>query len=472
MSKWSYFIVLVISFLPLISLSQPLSNSNATSQKRLALVIGNGNYSSSVLANPENDARAMKEALQNVGFTVMEYENLSQGKIKEVIDDFGMKLKNYDVGLFYYAGHGIQAKGFNYLIPVDAKIQNEPQVEYDCVRADRVLSLMETSGTIVNIIILDACRNNPFERSWNRSATSAGLAFMSAPKGTLIAYATAPGSTASDGSGKNGLYTSAILESMKIPDFTILQMFQNVRNIVALKSQNQQMPWESTSLTGDFYFHPVKIPAIEKKEKPLESIPIKTNSEVLPEVFSFPTVTIGNQIWMKENLRTDSFNDGTPIPLVTDNTVWSNTSSPAYCSYKNENINKVLYGTLYNWYAVNSGKLCPKGWHVPTDAEWTTLTTFLGGESIAGGKLKEQEKGNWLGSSNGIPVETEFKSLPGGYRYLAGNYFSLGSYGFWWSSTPSDASSAWSRNMSYNNNEVGSLSFNRSYGFSVRCLKD
>lgn len=134
-------------------------------QKKIALVIGNGNYESSVLANPENDARAMKTALQNVGFTVFEYENLNQIQMKKVIDDFGANLKNNDVGLFYYAGHGIQAKGYNYLIPVDAQLKSEQQVEYDCVQADRVLALMEASGSKVNLIILDACRNNPFERS-------------------------------------------------------------------------------------------------------------------------------------------------------------------------------------------------------------------------------------------------------------------------------------------------------------------
>lgn len=226
-------------------------------QKRLALVIGNGNYKASILANPENDARDMKAALERYGFDVMQYENLNQSSMKQVMDEFGGRLKSYDVGLFFYAGHGIQAKGYNYLIPVDADLRSEEQVEYDCVQADRILALMEASGTDMNIIILDACRNNPFERSWTRSASGRGLAYMNAPSGTLIAYATAPGSTASDGSGRNGLYTSAILECIKIPDMTILQMFQNVRSIVSSESQKQQIPWESTSLTGDFYFNPL-----------------------------------------------------------------------------------------------------------------------------------------------------------------------------------------------------------------------
>ena len=223
-------------------------------QKRLALVIGNSSYPNAFLANPENDAREMKDILLQYGFDVLEYANLSQTRMKMAMDEFGDKLKNYDVGLFFYAGHGIQSKGYNYLVPIDANIKSEEQVEYDCVQADRILALMEASGTDVNIIILDACRNNPFERSWTRSATGKGLAFMNAPKGSLIAYATAPGSTASDGSGKNGLYTSALLESIRIPNINILQVFQNVRVIVSEKSDGRQIPWESTSLTGDFIF--------------------------------------------------------------------------------------------------------------------------------------------------------------------------------------------------------------------------
>jgi hypothetical protein len=224
------------------------------SQKRVALVIGNGNYTSSILSNPENDARSMKNVLQSFGFIVYEYENLNQNQMKKAIDDFGLKLMNSDVGLFFYAGHGIQSNGFNYLIPVDAQLITEKQIEYDCVQADRILALMEGSHTKVNIIILDACRNNPFERSWTRSSTGRGLAFMNAPSGTLIAYSTAPGNTAQDGSGNNSPYTSAVLESIKISGISITQMFQNVTKLVSQQSGKQQIPWISSSLTSDFYF--------------------------------------------------------------------------------------------------------------------------------------------------------------------------------------------------------------------------
>ena len=146
----------IIIFIIFVTISQAKIFSKTLNliqpQSKLALVIGNGNYQSGTLANPENDARAMKAALQNAGFTVLEYENLNQSQMKKAIDDFGMKLKNNEVGLFFYAGHGIQSKGYNYLIPVDAELRSEQQIEYDCVQADRVLALMEASGAKVNII--------------------------------------------------------------------------------------------------------------------------------------------------------------------------------------------------------------------------------------------------------------------------------------------------------------------------------
>ncbi len=164
------------------------------------------------------------------------------------------ELKKHDVGLFFYAGHGIQVNGHNYLIPVDANLSDENDIEYDTVRADRVLAKMESAGSKTNIIILDACRDNPFERSWHRGARGSGLAFMNAPSGSIIAYATAPGNTASDGVGDNGLYTAAILEHIGTPNLTIEQMFKRVRRSIMDRSSNRQTPWESTSLRGDFYF--------------------------------------------------------------------------------------------------------------------------------------------------------------------------------------------------------------------------
>jgi len=226
-----------------------------TTKKGLALCIGNGMYETTgILMNPENDAKDIASALQRLGFEVMKIENADQTTMRKAIDEFGKKLKDYDVGLFFYAGHGIQAKGFNYLIPVDAEIYSENDVEYTCVNAGRVLAKMEDAGSTTNIVIMDACRNNPFERSWTRSATGRGLAVMDAPIGSLIVFATSPGNTASDGVADNGLYTSALLEYMNEPGLTILEMFQKVRKKVREESNGEQVPWESTSLEGNFYF--------------------------------------------------------------------------------------------------------------------------------------------------------------------------------------------------------------------------
>ena len=226
-------------------------------EKRLALVIGNADYlNSNTLQNPLNDAKAIASALKDVGFTVLLYLNSDQKTMKKAVDEFGEKLMEYTVGLFYYAGHGMQVKGNNYLIPVDAILKVEQDVEYDCVDAGRLLGKMEAAGTSTNIVILDACRDNPFARSWSgRSAgQETGLAFMNAPSGSIVAYATSPGKTASDGTGKNGLYTEAFLQYIKVPGLSLLEFFQNVRGAVEKKSNKTQTPWEMTSLKGNFYF--------------------------------------------------------------------------------------------------------------------------------------------------------------------------------------------------------------------------
>jgi hypothetical protein len=226
-------------------------------EKRLALVIGNSEYIyGNTLSNPVNDAISIRQALTDVGFNVLYYVNTDQKTMKRAMDEFGEQLKNYTVGLFYYAGHGIQVKGNNYLIPVDAALKVEQDVDYDCIDAGRLLGKMEAAGTTTNIVILDACRNNPFERQWSGRASGqgTGLAFMNAPSGSIIAYATSPGKTASDGAGLNGLYTSAILQYIKTPGLSIEEFFKNVRTTVERNSNRTQTPWESTSLKGNFYF--------------------------------------------------------------------------------------------------------------------------------------------------------------------------------------------------------------------------
>lgn len=229
------------------------SQPAATNTKRVALVIGNGAYTSAPpLKNPPNDARDMAATLRTLGFDVVSGINANQKDMKRLIREFGLKLKNGGSGLFYYAGHGVQSKGRNYLIPVDANIQSEAEVEDSGVDASLVLNFMDDAQNGLNIVILDACRNNPFARSF-RSATE-GLAQVDAPTGTLIAYATAPGRVASDGTAQNGLYTAELLKQMKVPGLSVTDMFMRVRAEVMKQTGNKQVPWEASSLVGAFYF--------------------------------------------------------------------------------------------------------------------------------------------------------------------------------------------------------------------------
>ncbi len=225
-----------------------------TDQKRFALVIGNGSYPTSPLKNPPNDAKAIATELRNLGFEVMEYTDLSQADMVKNIRAFGNKLSvQKGTGLFFYAGHGIQLNGENYLVPVNAVIEKEQDVELETVNLKRILGEMDYAQNDLNIIILDACRNNPFARSF-RSGGGNGLATAMAPKGTFIAYATAPGSVASDGTGNNGLYTQELIKCMKKPSLKIEEMFKQVRNSVYEISNKQQVPWDNSSIFGDFYF--------------------------------------------------------------------------------------------------------------------------------------------------------------------------------------------------------------------------
>ena len=202
---------------------------------------------------------------------------------------------------------------------------------------------------------------------------------------------------------------------------------------------------------------------------------------------TYKTVYIGSQLWMAENLKVTKYNDGTVIPnitdntqwsnLINDNTQWSNLTSGAWAYYNNDAANNAKYGKLYNWFAVSpttngTKNVCPTGWHVPTDAEWSVLTDYLGGANVAGGKMKEVGTTNWNSPNTGATNTSLFSALPGGYRMESGYYVYIGSYGYWWSSSEINTLHAWNRSLL---NEVGITSRNnflKNFGFSVRCLRD
>jgi uncharacterized protein (TIGR02145 family) len=192
---------------------------------------------------------------------------------------------------------------------------------------------------------------------------------------------------------------------------------------------------------------------------------------------TYKTVYIGTQQWMAENLKTAKYNDGAGIPNVTDNTQWQNNITGAWSYYNNDAANNAKYGKLYNWYAVNpttngNKNVCPTGWHVPADAEWTVLTDYLGGESVAGGKMKEVGTTNWISPNTESTNTSLFTGLPGGFRYIDGYYNYIGGLGVWWSSTEFYTHFAWSRHLGNLYGSAARNSDGKKDGFSVRCLRD
>ena len=223
-----------------------------TREARHALVIGNGAYADAPLPNAVNDARDIARALERTGFQVTVLEDVDLVKMARALRDFGDRIAKGGVGLFYFAGHGLQVKGRNFLVPARASIEREDEVAFQSLDVNAVLEKMDSARNRSNFVILDACRNNPFAKSFRLA--SQGLAPMDAPPGTLIAFSTAPGSTASDGGGRNGLYTEHLLKQLEVPGLKVEDVFKRARAAVRAASEGRQVPWENTSLEGDFYF--------------------------------------------------------------------------------------------------------------------------------------------------------------------------------------------------------------------------
>ena len=271
----------------------------AGTERRLALIVGNKDYQDpdAVLKNPINDAVAMRNALQKLGFDVLYYTNLDRIAFEKAVDDFGAKLNKYDVGLFYYSGHGIQAQGENYLVPVDARsIGTEAVANYTCVNVGRVLALMEGSQAETNLVFLDACRNNPFKKSWGgKGAVQQGFAIPINPPGTCVVYATSAGKTADDNvASKNGLFTENLLQYLSRPNLSLSSILNETRKEVYKKSNKTQLPEDHVKLLGDFYFlvssgvepkpEPEKPVVVVRKEEPapVRPEPVKPKVDLLP----------------------------------------------------------------------------------------------------------------------------------------------------------------------------------------------
>jgi TPR repeat protein len=232
----------------------PEAGSAIRDQRRVALVIGNGSYGVGPLRNPAHDAEDLSSVLQTLGFAVQTKINVNLREMEEAINRFVREIQNGDVALFYFSGHGVQVKGENYLIPLGDSITSEADVRYKTVNIGLVLGKMEESRNRANIVILDACRNNPFKGLFR--SPSMGLSKMDAPIGTFIAYATSPDSVAADGTGRNSPYTRHLIEALKVKDIPIELAFKRVARAVYRETGGQQTPWISSSLLDDFYCNP------------------------------------------------------------------------------------------------------------------------------------------------------------------------------------------------------------------------
>jgi uncharacterized caspase-like protein len=226
----------------------------AATERRTALVIGNSSYNTGSLRNPVNDADDMASTLNRLGFDVILKKNAAQQDMEDAIRDLGDRLKKGGVGLFFYAGHGVQIAGKNFLLPIGARIDRETDVKYRAVDADMILDEMGNAGNNINIVMLDACRDNPFGKTFRTA--SRGLAIISsAPRGTLISYSTNPGNVSADGSGRNSPYTEALIKHMMTPGLPVEEVFKSVRQDIGKQTGGKQIPWELSSLEGRFYFN-------------------------------------------------------------------------------------------------------------------------------------------------------------------------------------------------------------------------
>ncbi|NNF17110.1 MAG: peptidase C14, partial [Gammaproteobacteria bacterium] len=224
-----------------------LASATGHAGSRVALIIGNSDYQWSPLKNPANDASDMAAVLTDLGFDVDVQTDVRRVAMHRAIRQFGNKLEGAEIGLFYYAGHGVQVEGRNYLVPVDADIREEDEVAFETIDAGRILQKMESAKNPVNIVVLDACRNNPFAS--NSRTASRGLARMDSPIGSLLLYATAPNKTAADGEGRNGVLTGNLIEHLTEPGLPLNEVILRTRVGVMEETSNQQVPWSASSLT-------------------------------------------------------------------------------------------------------------------------------------------------------------------------------------------------------------------------------
>ncbi len=463
--------ILLLILISVSVFSQPSSD-------RIALVIGVQNYVHvPPLRHSLNDAGDMAVTLRAKGFQVDFLQDpKSKKEIKDAITRYynNMTSLHGGVGIIYYAGHGTQFEGENYLIPASANIQVPGDMDEQCVRMNTVMSVLNSSNSNLNILLLDACRTNSFP-SFSRDIVK-GLTPVEAPKGSIVVFATQPGTVASDGTGKNGLFTSKLLKYMNEPNLNIGDVFKKVKQEVNSESQGKQLPSVvDNSIGGDFYFTTEGSAASAISAQPLvvAEVPALGTFDYGYGPKDAATVVISKQTWIAKNLNVDHFANGDPIPQATTVEEWKAALSkrqPAWCYFNNDPANEKKYGKLYNWYAVSHpAGLAPLGWHIPGETEWAEMIKYLGGETSAGTELKSTS--GWDNNGNGANG-SGLDCLPGGLRNFDGTFHYAGKFGLWWTSTEENFPSAWYYNLSADFPMVGKIDGSKGVGLSVRCIRD
>lgn len=434
--------------------------------RKIALVIGVQNYINvAPLRHSLNDASAMATSLKAKGFEVdLLLDPPGKKEVRDAIARYYnlMRIQQNAVGIIYYAGHGIQFEGENYLIPASASLQVPGDLEEQCVRMNMVMSVLTSSDANMNILLLDACRSNSFP-SFNRDVAP-GLGRVEAPKGSIVVFATQPGTVASDGSGQNGLFTSKLLKYIDEPGLNIGDVLRKVKQDVNLESGGKQLPSVvDNSIGGDFFFTPAGTKVVHKPTVP--DFGYKSNK--------YATVSAGTKTWSARNLNLDHFSNGDPILEAKTAEEWLNAGSkkqPAWCYYDNDPSKGETLGKMYNWYAIHDPRgLAPRGWHIATPEEWSALGVFFGDPSRAGVNLKNNT--GWDNNGNGVN-RIGFGAVPGGYRVPNGTFHGFGRVAAWWSLSDSDETSDWAWNITYDSDELKRLMNYKTVGLSVRCVQN
>ncbi len=477
-SKMKIGILLPLSFISLLAFSQ----TQQSKQKRVALVIGAQTYTVlPPLRNAVNDAKAMATTLQAKGFQVDAiYNPKTQKDLRDAITRYYNAMKDQidAVGIIFYAGHGMQLDGNNYLIPTTASLQMPADLDDQCIKMNTVMTVLKSTSTSLNILLLDACRTLP---SFSRDAEQ-GWSRVDAPRGSIIVFATEAGKTASDGTGKNGLFTSKLLKVINEPGLNITDALKRVKRDVFIESNEKQLPSvEDNSIGGDFYFTPVaqatqsntSQTTMGNDPKPIEpkkesvSVTAATNSGNIPGDGQF--VPIGKQLWANKNLNAEQFANGEAIPEAKTAEDWTTAGEkkqPVWSYYENKTTNGTTYGKLYNWFAVTDArKLCPSGSHVATDKDWANLITAVG--KSPANQIKSAEWGEGKGTDH-----FHFTATAGGMRFGTGKFGSLDIEGYWWTATEASSSYATGIFIGSVSDAISKRSYKKENGFAVRCVKD